>query len=545
MKKAYLLCRQSTDEKGNQTWSIPYQEGALKNYFSGQFDEEIWFKVKEGAVSPLIIKDGVLKSGRKEFFKIINLIKEDIENGDQPYLIGFDMSRIARNMPDFMMLYEMRKEGLTVQTSSTVFRPITEAWDDQLWLWQVEATMAIAESQTKKKQKKGANTKALEAGKWVFGIPIGYIAGTKVGNSCGDLGIDPIKGEGVKEIFSKYLEFEGGVKAFVKEWGGYFKEMYNLNTSKSQTNKMLRNRFYIGEFNVYGGVFNASFRAIFHTSKEKALFNAVQKKLDSKSRKKNTVHNFLFSRSIKCKCGQNLIGEVQKGNVYYRCHTKECDMKTMREDKIFQVLKEFFTTFVLSPLARKNIKQLIEDSINNIFESDKKKCERISKRIEEQKKELQELMIMRRKSLIDDDEFIYQKDILKQNMKVMQGEIIKNDFLEFLEIIQKNLELLENGFIEVKSMKNENLVWLVDFYTSNLFINKKNALSIGVYEFLNFKKLEKMKMADETGQSLNILEGIFEENKTAFHSFQKGFIGFYSKWKKDKKYKTERMGRVA
>jgi hypothetical protein len=52
---------------------------------------------------------------------------------------------------------------------------------------------------------------------------------------------------------------------------------------------------------------------------------------------------------LRCRlCGSTLIAELQKGNTYYRCHTRECDTKTLREEKIDRALADAFAPLRLS-----------------------------------------------------------------------------------------------------------------------------------------------------------------------------------------------------
>lgn len=49
---------------------------------------------------------------------------------------------------------------------------------------------------------------------------------------------------------------------------------------------------------------------------------------------------FVFRKLVNCgSCDYKLIGELQSGIVYYRCHTKECS-SSIREDFILQRVKK-------------------------------------------------------------------------------------------------------------------------------------------------------------------------------------------------------------
>ena len=65
----------------------------------------------------------------------------------------------------------------------------------------------------------------------------------------------------------------------------------------------------------------------------KELFNQVQDRLDGKTVKRMSKHNFLYRQLLRCAhCNRAMIGERQKGHVYYRCHHRDCHTTTVREE---------------------------------------------------------------------------------------------------------------------------------------------------------------------------------------------------------------------
>ena len=185
--------------------------------------------------------------------------------------------------------------------------------------------------------------------------------------------------------------------------------------------------------------------------------------------------------------------EKQKNWIYYRCQKNSCDFKTIREDVIIVALENFFTKYKISKKEIEKISSEIENSLEGFFEESKKKTEFFQKEILSIEKEEKELFQMRIRKLIDDDEFIKEKSVLKTNKNKMQDGFQNDEISEKLQIILNCLELLESGFITWDSLNEKNLVWLIDFIVSNFSITSKNTLNIGVYEFLNFKKTMNLK----------------------------------------------------
>ena len=64
----------------------------------------------------------------------------------------------------------------------------------------------------------------------------------------------------------------------------------------------------------------------------KALFNRAEAIMSGRAYLKSTRHDFIFKRLIECKqCSRSLTGELQKGSVYYRCHSPSCRKTVIRE----------------------------------------------------------------------------------------------------------------------------------------------------------------------------------------------------------------------
>lgn len=81
-----------------------------------------------------------------------------------------------------------------------------------------------------------------------------------------------------------------------------------------------------------------------------ALFEKVQAVLSGRQYARTTKHRFAFSRLLRCaSCGLSLIGERQKGRVYYRCHSVQCRGVSARETDMDDALRVPFALLAFSP----------------------------------------------------------------------------------------------------------------------------------------------------------------------------------------------------
>jgi hypothetical protein len=96
---------------------------------------------------------------------------------------------------------------------------------------------------------------------------------------------------------------------------------------------MLKNPFYIGVIRIHKT--GESFPGIHQPLFPKSLFDRVGAMMRSRAYGHVYRHDFLFRRLITCaQCGFSLIGERQKGHVYYRCHTQDCPTTGIREETV-------------------------------------------------------------------------------------------------------------------------------------------------------------------------------------------------------------------
>ena len=94
----------------------------------------------------------------------------------------------------------------------------------------------------------------------------------------------------------------------------------------------------------------------------KLLLDRVQAILRGKTVFRMVRHDFAFRKLIKCsRCRYTLIGELQKGHVYYRCQRRSCPTKTIREDKVDAIVSPSVAKLTIDPAEMEYIRRWIED----------------------------------------------------------------------------------------------------------------------------------------------------------------------------------------
>jgi hypothetical protein len=110
---------------------------------------------------------------------------------------------------------------------------------------------------------------------------------------------------------------------------------------------ILNNPFYYGLLRVEK--WGESFAGVHTPLVPQELFERVQDVLHGRTQQRGLKHNPLYRKTVRCSgCRYRLIGEVQKGRVYYRCHTRACPPTCVREEAISTAIRaslELFSVF--------------------------------------------------------------------------------------------------------------------------------------------------------------------------------------------------------
>ncbi|MEI2696195.1 MAG: recombinase family protein [Saprospiraceae bacterium] len=455
MKKVYGYIRVSTVKQGEGV-SLEEQEGAIIRYAEKHNLKIIeWFEEKETAA----------KQGRPLFNQMMKLVKDRKSDG----VIIHKIDRSARNLKDWVAIGELIDQGLEVHFAHESLDMDTRGGRLAADIQAVIASDYIRNlSQEASKGLYGR----LKQGLYPFYAPIGYI-----NNGKGKVKtIDPVQGPLVKKAFELYASKPYSLDNLVI----VMQELGLRNTkgnfvTKAAMSLILNNPFYAGVLKVKGRTFPGKHEPLIASE----LFKQVQNILRGKTNTKQMKHDFLFRKLIKCaECNYSMIGEKQKGHVYYRCHSKECPTTGVREELIEKAMLKSFEGIQLHPVEDHVLNELVEESQQNWAQT--------QNGLEESYKMQKQKLSLKFNKLTDayfDD--IIEKDALNEKKEALlveqqgldqkisqlssQKEIIFKKaefFLEFLKNLKKSYE---NGIFEER-------VRIIKIITSNLTIQGKKLM---------------------------------------------------------------------
>lgn len=304
-----------SDKKQEAAASLREQRRVIEEYANARSLSVGQWVVEVGSAS---------KRGREKFARMLEALKAGQARG----VIIHKIDRSARNMKDWGEISELLDSGVELYSAS-------DNMDLQArggrFVADVLAAVASDYSRNLKTEVAKGVSGRLNEGIWPFSAPLGYL---NTGRGGKVKSVDLEREGKVLRLFREYAK-----ATHTLESAREFTKAIGLTTrsggllTKTMLQKLLRNPFYSGVLRCpkSGELFEGKHRAIVSAS----LFARVQEVLDGRLKPAKSKNDFLFRRLLSCKhCGYSLIGERQKGHVYYRCHTKGCPTTTVREEVV-------------------------------------------------------------------------------------------------------------------------------------------------------------------------------------------------------------------
>lgn len=330
-KNVFAYVRVSTLKQGEGV-SLQEQRRAIEEYTrrSG-LSIEAWFEEKETAA----------KRGRRAFGEMLSLLRRGKASG----IVLHKIDRGARNLKDWADLGELIDQGIAVHLAGDNLDLGSRGGRLSADIQAVVASDYIRN--LREETKKGINGR-LRQGLLPFAAPLGYL-------NCGGgkpKVIDPERAPLVRLAFELYATGRFSHRTLRDEL-----HARGLRTRKGRRvlldtySKMLNNPFYIGLIQLRGS--RETFLGAHEALIPKALFDAVHDRLRGKAPNKVRTHELLFRRLFRCAlCQKLLIGEIQKGHIYYRCHSKDCPGRCVREEVLDQAVRAKLASLHFSDVER-------------------------------------------------------------------------------------------------------------------------------------------------------------------------------------------------
>ena len=314
MKTYLAYIRVSTARQGERGVSLQEQHDAIERYAQRHgLTISRWFEERETAA----------KRGRPVFNDMLKLLR----GGDAAGVMIHKIDRSARNMKDWAELGELIDKGVEVHF---VNESIDLASRGGRLSADIQAVVAADYIRNLREESRKGFYGRIKQGLFPLPAPVGYL----------DLGqgkpkqIDPMKGPLIKRAFELYATGSWTLENLQLELHSCgLRNRRGRSLSLNGLSTILNNPFYVGLIRLVstGEIFDGVHEPLV----KKSLFDRVQLVLRGKLAARTQTHDFAFRRTLTCgHCRYTLIGELQKGHVYYRCHTANCPTTGVREEKV-------------------------------------------------------------------------------------------------------------------------------------------------------------------------------------------------------------------
>ena len=312
----------------------------------------------------------------------------------------------------------------------------------------------------------------LKQGLTPWAAPVGYLDNGKGKPKT----IDPVKGPLVKELFELYARGAFSIAALTNVM--HAKGLSNTSggkLSKTCISKTLNNPFYIGR--IYVRKWNKGFNGIHEPLISKSLFYAVQDRLTGKARSSGHKHSYRYSKSFRCGlCSYSMIGERQKGHVYYRCHTKTCPTKGIRETAIDSEIEQLLAALRLDETTYSLLAASLTERRKNSQADEDKAVQALSLQIANIRSRKERLTDLRLDDEIDADNYKKKKaDIQRQLDELEEKEVlIKGQPDHVYNQVEEILELAKSLISRDETEINGNINNLLQKISSNRTISPES-----------------------------------------------------------------------
>ncbi|MBI1783632.1 recombinase family protein, partial [Candidatus Sumerlaeota bacterium] len=409
-----------------------------------------------------------------------------LRDGKAQGVIIHKIDRSARNLKDWSDLGELIDKGIEVHFANESLDLLSRGGRLSADIQAVVAADFIRN--LKEETKKGIRGR-LKQGLYPLPAPLGYLDSGPGKPKA----IDPVRGPLVRKAFDLYATGRYSLRALVGEL--YAQGLRNRGGGRAGTNRfsyILNNPFYLGVIRMKDG---KTYDGIHTPLIERRLFDRVQALLRGKAQRSAVKHTFVFARLIHCEaCGFGLVGERQKGRVYYRCHTSSCPMKGIREDQIDAAFRRLFASLNFSEEEKAYFtKHLLFMRENHVEEREKEKAA-LALQIAQTKERLERLMDAYVDRGLDRDLFEERKTSLLLERKDLEGRLARMDAdpVSSAERLAQFLELAGSLSLSYEMANDEEKREIIKIATSNRTAGSKN---LSVEPSFPFSELAKRDLA--------------------------------------------------
>lgn len=412
MSKYFIYCRKSSEAEDRQVLSIDSQRVELE-----RLAERLELDVLE------VLTEA--KSAKAPGRPVFSAMLDRLARGEVQGILCWKLDRLARNPIDGGAIIWALTEGqLKIVTPTQTF----SAQDDNTILLYIEFGMAQKYITDLSRNVKRGNRAKLERGIWPNYPPPGYLND----RLAKTIVVDPIRFPLVRRTWDLLLSGRHSVEQIVKtlngEWG--YRGRRGFPMAKSNLYEVFANRFYAGILESRQGTFPGSHEPMI----TEAEFWRAQEILGHRGRPRMQHHVFPFTGLIRCGTCRRSVTAERKVNrygyryVYYHCtHARSCRERSIERDQLEIAIADFLGGLTISPRMLDWAYQRIDDA--NAADATHREAvtQTLRGTVEAKRKERQELIGLRTRGLIEDADFVGERQKLDREIASLEKQLAKPD----------------------------------------------------------------------------------------------------------------------
>ena len=454
-RRYFAYIRVSTTKQGERGSSLFEQKNAITTYAARNgLKITEWFEEMETAA----------KQGRRQFSRMLARLEKREADG----ILIHKIDRSARNLRDWSALGDLIDRGLDVRFVTDNFDLLSRGGRLSA---DIQAVVAADYVRNLRDEVRKGIYGRLKQGILPFKAPLGYLdtGGGKVKM------LDPVSGPLVRHLFERYATNTIGFHDLQREITA--KGLRTLGGKpiglKTMT-RVLNNPFYMGVIRLMstGECFAGAHEPLIAT----ALFDRVQAILRGKTVPRAKKHRFLLRQLVKCgHCGsRSLTGELQKGNVYYRCHGQECTGVSWRGDKLERVLLDRIGRSRLDAGVVGDIGELIKQEIASAGHSPEQVKQALTLRLQNLDGRISRLTDLLIDGAVDREGYNERREsLLKERQEVLEL-ISSSDERPPLQRAFEMFELQNSKLLRYEILEDDEKREVIEIVCSNFVADAEN-----------------------------------------------------------------------
>ena len=486
MNKTAIYVRKSSESEDRQVLSIESQIKELTDYAKNMN----W---------PIVEIFSESKSAKAPGREIFNKLYESIQSGAINELLCWKLDRLARNPVDGgALIWAMEEHKLN--HIHTPQRSFLNTGNDKFWL-QLEFGMAKKYvDDLSDNVKRGLKAK-VESGWYPSKAPLGYLNDKenktikpdperfKIVRALWDL---MLTGSYTPPQILRIASDKYGLRTKLYKSGGGNPVAY------SYIYDILSNPFYYGAFSYWGSIYKGKHKPMI----TKEEFDKVQAQLTNDFTTRPKSYEFAYTGLIKCgECGASITAEHKTNHrygckyVYYHCtrrRKKKCTQKYIQEPELTGQIVSFIDSLSIDKDVLDIALSVIDRQRDSVIAKNVAVIASLQNRITEAERSLAELLTIKLRKLLSDEDFLSRKAELERELNHLNNQLAKTrrnpnyvseKSVEVFEVASTIKTKFQNG----SKRKRHSILCQIG---SNLTLTDKKLLIVAKEPFNHFQKFQ-------------------------------------------------------